>query len=91
MINFIEKSRDNISVKVSVENLNFLSEDLFEGKNLVYNKLNICPNRNCSASLKDNIIAKLKKNVETTCPYCKIELKENNMKHISFNFTKNRN
>ncbi|KKK71224.1 hypothetical protein LCGC14_2916060, partial [marine sediment metagenome] len=71
--------------------LNDLSENLSEDKNLVHNKLNICPNRKCSASLRDNIIAKLKKNAEITCPYCKIELKENNMKHISFNFTKNRN
>ena len=91
LYNFVEKYNDTISVKVSAEYLDILSEDLAEDKNLVQDKLNICPNRKCSASLKDNIIAKLKKNAEITCPYCRIELKENNMKHISFNFTKNRN
>ena len=86
--NFVEKYHDAISDKVSAENLNVLSKDLSEDKDLVQNKLNICPNRKCSASLKDNIIAKLKKNTGITCPYCKIELEENNMKNISFNFTK---
>ena len=88
---FVEKYHDIISDKVSAENLDVLDKDLPEDKNLVHDKLNICPNRKCSASLKDNIIAKLKKNTEVTCPYCKNELKENNVKHIFFNFTKNRN
>ncbi len=86
---YIEKYHDLISDKVSVENLDILLGDLSEDKNLVKGELNICPNRDCSAALKDNVISKLKKHANVTCPHCKSELNLSAIKPILFTFTKN--
>jgi aspartate carbamoyltransferase regulatory subunit len=52
----------------------------------VYGKLSICPNKKCSASLRDNLIKKLKKQADVHCPYCNTVLKEESIKNITFNF-----
>jgi len=85
---FIEKYHDFISDKVSAEKLDILLGDLSDDKNLVMGELNICPNRDCSAALKDNVIAKLKKHSNATCPHCKSELNLSTIKPVLFNFTK---
>jgi len=86
---FIDKYHDLVINKVSVENLDILLGDLPDDKNLVVGELNICPNRNCSAALKDNVISKLKKHANVFCPHCKSELTLTTIKPILFNFTKN--
>ena len=62
--------------------------ELTEEKNLVFGKLPICPNQECSATLKENIFAKLKKTKDVKCPHCNADLSEDNIKKISFNFAK---
>ena len=63
---------------------NYTSEE----KDKVFGKLNICPNKDCTASLKENILTKLQKKVIVNCPYCNAELNEGNIKEVSFNYVK---
>ena len=85
---FLKKYQDLISVKTNVETLKIISGELSKEEGKVFGKLNICPNHNCSASLKDNLILKLKKKSVLQCPYCRSDLSENNVKLITFNFKK---
>ncbi|MHA2130817.1 MAG: isoleucine--tRNA ligase, partial [Promethearchaeota archaeon] len=86
--NFIESNRDNISEKVTAKNLMIELDRFKKESGEVFGELNVCPNEKCSATLKDNIISKLKKNIETKCPYCNISLNLDNINKISFKFLK---
>ena len=83
---FLDRNQRIIVEKINVENLEILSEDLSEEKNTIFGYLNTCPNRDCSAALKDNIITKLKKTPEIECPHCKSKINANIIKTIKFNF-----
>ncbi len=85
---YIEKNKDTISDKVTAKNLEICLGDLTKEKDKVIGTLNICPNKDCSASLKDKVISKLKNKVELNCPYCNINLKESDIKLIEFQFKK---
>jgi len=85
---YIEKNKDTISDKVTAKNLEISFGDLIKDKDKVIGTLNICPNKDCSASLKDKVISKLKDSVELNCPYCNINLKESDIKLIEFQFKK---
>ncbi|MFX0153811.1 MAG: isoleucine--tRNA ligase [Candidatus Hodarchaeota archaeon] len=85
---FLEKFQDTIKEKINIENLEIVSGDLAEEKGKIFGKLNICPNRECSAALKDNIILKFKKKTEVKCPHCNLDLKKNAINSVSFSFEK---
>ncbi len=85
---FLERNRNTIKDKINVENLEITSVDLTEEKDKIFGSLNICPNRDCSAALKDNIISRLKKKLELKCPHCKSNISENTIKTITFSFKK---
>ena len=77
--NFIEKHKDAISEKVTAKNIEFVAGDLEIIEASIKGELKICPNKDCSASLK-----KVSKN----CPYCNGALKEEEVNKIDFHFKK---
>ncbi|MFX1316112.1 MAG: isoleucine--tRNA ligase [Promethearchaeota archaeon] len=85
---YLEKNKEFIVDKVSAKSIEVLFDDLKQEKDKVFAKLNICPNKECSASLKENLISKFKKTTELKCPYCNSTLKKDNIKIITFNFKK---
>jgi len=85
---YIEKNKDTISDKVTAKKLEISLGDLSKDKEKVTGTLNICPNKDCSASLKENIILKLRNKIEINCPYCNFNLKESDIKSIEFQFKK---
>ncbi|MFX0048951.1 MAG: isoleucine--tRNA ligase [Candidatus Hermodarchaeota archaeon] len=85
---FLKKSKDSISEKVTAKKLEIIRDELEEEKDYVYGKLYLCPNQECSATLKDNIFSKLKKSKSMKCPHCNINLSDKNIKKITFNFVK---
>ncbi len=62
------------------------SQELNEEEGMGFAKLYICPNKECSASLKENINRRLKKDAEVLCPYCNTKLEEANLKTITYNY-----
>ena len=84
--NFLDRNQNIISDKINVESLEIIIGDLTEEKDKIFGHLNICPNKDCSAALKDNIILKLKKTPELNCPHCKSKINQNTIKAIKFNF-----
>ena len=86
--NFLEKNQDTITEKINVHNLEISFKDFKEEKGKIFRKLSICPNRKCAAALKDNVISKLKKNVDVKCPHCEYNLNENTLNAITFSFNK---
>ncbi|MFX0043167.1 MAG: isoleucine--tRNA ligase [Candidatus Hodarchaeota archaeon] len=85
---YLENNKELISDKVSARELEILLDELKPENSKVFAKLNICPNKECSASLKDNIISKLKKKGTVNCPYCNSPIKEDTVNSITFNFTR---
>ncbi|MFW9867519.1 MAG: isoleucine--tRNA ligase [Candidatus Thorarchaeota archaeon] len=85
---YVEKNKDTISEKVTAENFEIILGALKKEEGEVYGQLNVCPNENCSASLKENIISKLKKNTEVKCPYCNTILTKDIKQLIEFKFIK---
>jgi len=83
---YIETKRESISDKVSAKKFEVSSEELSEEKEKMFAKLYICPNKDCSAALKENINKRLKKDAEVKCPYCNTKLKEANLKSITYNY-----
>ena len=83
---FIENSNKFISDKVSASNLEVHEGKIEEGDNKILEELKICPNKECSASLKKNILNKMDKDSGIKCPYCEIELISNDIKTISFTY-----
>ncbi|MFX1459961.1 MAG: isoleucine--tRNA ligase [Promethearchaeota archaeon] len=83
---YIQKNKEFISEKVTAGKINVIEENVKQEKDKVYGQLYICPNKQCSASLKQNIISKFKKQSEVKCPYCDTKLKESEIKTIKFNF-----
>ena len=83
---FIENSNKFISDKVSASDLEVHEGKIEEGDNKILEELKICPNKECSASLKKNILNKLDKDSGIKCPYCEIELISNDIKTISFTY-----
>ena len=85
---YVERNAEILSDRVTAQNLEIKLGDLSKEKDEILGVLNICSNRNCSASLKENIISKIKKNNEINCPYCNMDLKEDNINFIMFKFFK---
>ncbi|MFX0060524.1 MAG: class I tRNA ligase family protein, partial [Candidatus Heimdallarchaeota archaeon] len=83
---FLERNQNLISDKINVDSLEIIFGDLPEEKDKIFGHLNVCPNKDCSAALKDNIISKLKKTPDLDCPHCKLKLNQNTIKVIKFNF-----
>ncbi|GAH14035.1 unnamed protein product, partial [marine sediment metagenome] len=83
---YIETKREIISDKVSATKFDISSEKLNEEDEKVFSELSICPNKECSATLKDNINKRLKKGSEVLCPYCNTKLEEANLKNITYNY-----
>ena len=83
---FLDINQNTITEKINIKDLEILSKDLSEEKNLISGTLNICPNKDCSAALKDNIISKLKKSSEIECPHCNSKITREKIKKIKFNF-----
>ncbi|MFX0072083.1 MAG: class I tRNA ligase family protein, partial [Candidatus Hermodarchaeota archaeon] len=86
--NYIDSHREAISEKVSAKKFETVQNNLIEEKSYVFGNLNICPNKECSASLKENLISKLKKNKDVNCPHCNSKIKETEIKSITFNYKK---
>jgi len=83
---YIQRNKEFISEKVTASEINVIEKDIKQEKDKVYGQLYICPNKQCSASLKENIISKFKKQSEVKCPYCDTKLKESEIKTVKFNF-----
>ncbi len=87
---YLKKYIDNldtfISDKVSASDLEIIEGDLIEKDNIVIKELIVCPNKVCSASLKDNTINKMDKKSDIKCPHCKSVLTHDNIKKIKFMF-----
>ncbi len=86
--NFLERNQDTVTDKINVHNLEISFEEFKEEKGKIFGKLNICPNRKCSAALKDNILSKLKKKTDVKCPHCESNLNENTIDTVTFSFNK---
>ncbi|MFW9772583.1 MAG: isoleucine--tRNA ligase [Candidatus Thorarchaeota archaeon] len=86
--NYIERNEKVITEKVTAHILGVKQESLEKINDEVFGRLNICANKACSASLKENVISKLKKNDQINCPYCNTQLTENNIKSIFYTFLK---
>ena len=85
---FLEKNQNNITEKINVDNIEIEFEDIPQEKDKIFGKLNICPNRKCSAALKDNVIVKMKKNTDVKCPHCHASLSEKAITTVKFSFNK---
>ena len=85
---YLKENKDIISDKVTAQELEIIDGELPKDEEKVFGQLNLCPNSTCSASLKENIIAKLGKNNDIKCPYCNTILKMDDIKTITFNFLK---
>jgi isoleucyl-tRNA synthetase len=85
---FIDNNREFISEKVSAKNINLKDGEIAKEGEESYGIINICPNRGCSASLKDNITSKLSKQKEILCPYCNNTLEDGKINSIAFSFIK---
>ncbi|UCD00619.1 MAG: hypothetical protein JSV23_06940, partial [Promethearchaeota archaeon] len=85
---YLEKHQDTFKDKINVENLEIISEDLVEEEGKIFAKLNVCPNKECSAVLKDNIITKLKKKTKVECPHCKSGLNVDAINSVTLSFEK---
>lgn len=83
---FLLENKNTITDKINVEDLEIISGEPAEEKGKIYGKLNICPNRDCSAALKDNVFSKLEKITELECPHCNSKIKKSTIKTINFNF-----
>jgi isoleucyl-tRNA synthetase len=88
LMKYVEEDKNLVADKVTAEEFNVLNRELEEEENKVYGKLLICPNKECSASLKENIIAKLKKKADVKCPYCDTIIKPATLKTITYSFSK---
>ena len=76
-----------IAEKVTAPNVEIVQKKPKSDDNFVSGRLNICPNKDCSASLKENFISKLEKK-EVNCPYCDTKVKKEDIKFIDFKFKK---
>jgi valyl-tRNA synthetase len=86
---YIEDRKELIADKVSAPNLEIVDKPVEKKDNFILKELKICPNTECFASLKTNIVEKLdKKEDGVDCPYCATELAKNTIKTISFSFQK---
>ncbi|MFX1588680.1 MAG: class I tRNA ligase family protein, partial [Promethearchaeota archaeon] len=85
---YLEKHKDSISEKVSAKTLKLSNQLLTKQDKFVHGTLNICSNKECSASLKDNVISKFKKKATVQCPYCDTKLEEKQIKKITYKFKK---
>ena len=85
---FLSQNKDAISEKVTAKKLDIIRSELNEEKDHVYGKLHVCPNQECLATLKENLLAKLKKTKEVKCPHCNANLSKENIKTITFSFTR---
>ncbi|MFW9824137.1 MAG: isoleucine--tRNA ligase [Candidatus Thorarchaeota archaeon] len=85
---FIENNKELISEKVSAKTMDIKDNDIVKENGVSFGKIYICPNKECSASLKENITSKFTKQKEVACPYCNTKLEEGKIKTITFNFQK---
>jgi isoleucyl-tRNA synthetase len=85
---YLNNNKDSISEIVNAKHLDITKGELKEEEGKVYGKLPICPNQECSATLKDNIFAKLKKDKEVKCPHCNANISNENIKKITFNYAR---
>jgi len=85
---YIDRNVEILSDRVTAENMEIKQDDLTKEKDKVFGQLNLCTNKTCSASLKENFISNLEKNTEINCPYCNTKLKKEGIKTITFNFLK---
>ncbi|MFX1498812.1 MAG: isoleucine--tRNA ligase [Promethearchaeota archaeon] len=83
---YLNKNKDLISEKVSASNISIINESLQKEKGKVFGQLHICPNKECSASLKDNVVSRFKKQPEVKCPYCQAKIKAKDVKLIEYEF-----
>ncbi|MFX1477533.1 MAG: isoleucine--tRNA ligase [Promethearchaeota archaeon] len=86
--NYLKENQESITDKINIDNLEIIFEEIPKKENIVFGKLNICSNRNCSAVLKDNLVSKLKKKVEIKCPHCETSLSEDTLDKVIFSFPK---
>ena len=84
----INNNKELISEKVSAKTINVEGGELAKEDGVSYGSIYICPNKGCSASLKDNITSKLSKQKDIICPYCNNPLEEGKIKSITFSFLK---
>ena len=86
---YVEQQKDDISEKVSATKFSTAIKQLSQDDDKGFGTLHICPNKDCSASLKENVISKLKKKKDVNCPYCETKLSEKAIKSIFFLFNRN--
>ena len=86
--NYVEINAELLSDRVTAKKLEIKHGDLSREKDEILGVLDICSNKECSASLKENTISKVKKNNKIKCPYCNEDLKEDKISFIKFKFSK---
>ncbi|MFX1260132.1 MAG: class I tRNA ligase family protein, partial [Promethearchaeota archaeon] len=85
---YLEKNKEIISDKVTAEELEIILGDVPRIDGEILGTLNICATKDCSASLKDNIISNLTKKSNLKCPYCNSDLTKDTIKELHFSFKK---
>jgi valyl-tRNA synthetase len=83
---FVDMNKDLITDKVSATEFDLLGEPLGKDKAEIVEDLKICPNKECSASLKKNAVKRMKNKPDAKCPYCGEELDPEEVKEITFSF-----
>ena len=85
---FVEMNRELIADKVSASKFDIIDESFQQKDAQIFKVLNICPNKECSASLKKNAMKRVENKPDVKCPYCGTALEEDQIKVISFTFQK---
>ncbi len=86
LTNFVKRNEENIAEKVSAKSVTVNSGNMKKKNGYITGELYICSNKDCSASLKNNITSKLKKTKDVRCPHCDINLSK--IMKIEFQFNR---
>ncbi|MEJ2249296.1 MAG: isoleucine--tRNA ligase [Candidatus Lokiarchaeota archaeon] len=86
LANYLHNDTEDIAGKVSAQKIEIKNESIKEQDNFIYEKINLCPNKECHASLKKKYMTKLKNGKNPNCPYCGTELEKDKIVDVAFKF-----
>jgi isoleucyl-tRNA synthetase len=88
LANYLKNDEEDIAGKVSADKIEIKDEQLDAEDNYIFEKINLCPNKKCHASLKKKYMTKLKNGKNPNCPYCGTELEKEKIIEVAFKFKK---
>jgi hypothetical protein len=88
LANYLKNDEEDIAGKVSADKIEIKDEQLDVEDNYIFEKINLCPNKKCHASLKKKYMTKLKNGKNPNCPYCGTELEKEKIIEVAFKFKK---